>query len=54
MCMYVSLFKSTEPAARGGVTGPVDKHSAASGSDPSCAQLGDVYHGCAHVFPYVL
>lgn len=52
MCMYV--FKSTEPAAGGCVTGPVDQHPAAAGSDPSCAQLGDVYHGCAYVFPDVL
>lgn len=52
--VHVCVFKSTEPAAGGGVTGPVDQHSAAAGSDPSCSQLGDVYHGCAHVFPDVL
>ena len=52
--MYVSWLKSTEPAAGGGIAGPVDQHSTAVGSDPSCTQLGDVHHGCAHVFPYVL
>lgn len=48
MCM------STEPSSGGCITGPVDQHSAAAGSDPSSAQFGDVYHGCAHVFTYVL
>lgn len=54
MCMYASLLKSTEPAAGGRIAGPVDEHSAAARGDPSCTQLGDVHHGCAYVFPYVL
>lgn len=54
MCMYVSVPKSTEPAAGGGITRPVDQHSAAAGSDPTCTQLRDVHHGRAHVFSYVL
>lgn len=54
MYIYASPFKSTEPVAGGGIKGPVDKHPAAVGSDSSCAQLGDVHHGCAHVFTYVL
>ena len=54
VCACVSMFKSTEPAAGGCITGPVDQHSATAGSDPSCTQLGDVHHGCAHVFPHVL
>lgn len=48
------MYLSTESSTGGCVTGPVDQHPAAAGSDPSSAQLGDVYHGCAHVFPYVL
>lgn len=49
-CMYLA----TELTAGGCIPGPVDQHSAAAGSDPSSAQLGDVYHGCAHVFSHVL
>lgn len=53
-CSCMSVFKPTEPSAGSGFTGPSDKHSTAAGCDPSCTQLWDVHHGCAHVFPYVL
>lgn len=42
-----------EPPARGGVSGPADQHPAAAGGHASCAQLGDVHHGGAHVLPHV-
>lgn len=43
-----------EPPAGGGVPGPADQHPAVAGGDAPRAQFGHVYHGGAHVLPYVL
>lgn len=48
------MFYWTEPAAAGGITGPVDQHSAAAGCHATCSQLWDVHHGGSDAFLDVL